>query len=227
MKEIDFIPEWYKAGRERKRRYVRQYTLLAIMFTLMLGWGFIINGHIASVNAEVQEVQTSFEKRQLLVQKTLDIEARIAEMRQKKALLDRIEARTPLTAIIGELSYLISKNVILTELSLENEPIEQAKAKANDSSTSAVVIRASDLKKDKQNEVISSSPSCCRVGMTGIAARPADAALLIAHLDQTGYFNHVSLVYSKPKKIKDRNVTEFCISCTVADYQLVSYEDMK
>ena len=226
MKEIDFIPEWYKAGRERKRRYVRQYTLLAVMFTLMLGWGFIINGHIAHVNAEVQEVQTSFEKRQLQAQKALDVETRIAKMRQQKTLLDTIETRTPITAIIGELSYLIGENVILTELSLENQPIEQSNINGN--TTSAVVVRASELqKKDKQDEVIPSSPSCCKVVLTGIAARPADAALLIAHLEQAEYFNHVSLVYSKPKKVKDKDVTEFGISCMVADYQLMSREDMK
>jgi hypothetical protein len=52
MKEIDFIPQWYKAGRERKRRCIRQYTLMAAVFTVMVGWGFIVDSHISRVSAE-------------------------------------------------------------------------------------------------------------------------------------------------------------------------------
>ena len=46
MNEIDFIPQWYKAGRERKQRYIRQYALMATLFTLMLGWGFFIKTNL-------------------------------------------------------------------------------------------------------------------------------------------------------------------------------------
>ena len=69
--------------------------------------------------------------------------------------------------------------------------------------------------------MVPASPSHCKVVLTGIAARPADAALLIARLEKTEYFDHVLLVYSKPKKVKDKDVTEFEIRCFVADYQQV------
>ena len=217
MKEIDFIPQWYKADRERKRRYIRQYALMAALFALMVGWGFMINGHIAHVSAEVEEIQTAFEKGRLRGQQATILEGRIAEMRQKTTLLDKIASRTKMTAILGELSYLMGENVILSKLSLQNELIQNPEKKG--AFASAAVVRASGLQKGDQDVVIPASPFHRKVVLTGIAARPADAASLIARLEQTDYFDHVFLVYSKPKKVNDRDVTEFEVRCFVADYQ--------
>nr|MBC8379068.1 hypothetical protein [Planctomycetota bacterium] len=51
MKEIDFIPEWYKASQNRMKRYHRQYILLASLLTIMMAWSFIIGGYIEKVRA--------------------------------------------------------------------------------------------------------------------------------------------------------------------------------
>ena len=220
MKEIDFIPQWYKAGRERKQRYIRQYALMAALFTLMLGWGFVVNGHISHVSAEVQEIQTAFEKGRIRSEQAAGLQVRIAEMKEKATLLDKIESRTKMTAILGELSYLIGENVILSNLSLQNELIRDPGKK--NTSASAAVVQVGGSQKDDQDDVVPVSPSHCKVVLTGIAARPADAALLIARLEETEYFDGVFLVYSKPEKIKDKDVTKFEIRCFVADYRHVN-----
>ncbi|MHC5098031.1 MAG: PilN domain-containing protein [Planctomycetota bacterium] len=220
MKEIDFIPQWYKAGRERKQRYIRRYVLMAALFTLMLGWGFVVNGHISHVSAEVQEIQTAFEKGQIRSEQAAGLQVRIAEMKEKATLLDKIESRTKMTAILGELSYLIGENVILSNLSLQNELIRDPGKK--NASASAAVVQVGGSQKDDQDDVVPASPSHCKVVLTGIAARPADAALLIARLEKTEYFDGVFLVYSKPEKIKDKDVTKFEIRCFVADYRHVN-----
>jgi hypothetical protein len=217
MKEIDFIPKWYKADRERKRRYVRHYSLMAVLFTLMVGWGVVINGHVARVSAEVEEIQTAFEKGRIRGEQAVHLTNQIAEMRQKTTLLDKIAPRTKMTAILGEVSYLIGENVILSKLSLQNELIQNPNGA--EIAASAAVVRVGGSQKNNQDEVAPSSPSHCKVVLTGIAARPADAASLISRLEQTDYFNRVFLVYSKPKKVKDKDVTEFEIRCFVADYQ--------
>jgi len=217
MKEIDFIPQWYKAGRERKQRYIRQYALMAVMLTLMLGWGFVINGHVSCVSAEVEEIQTAFEKGRIRAEQATLLKNKIAEMKEKTTLLDKIASRTTTTAILGELSYLVGENVILSKLSLQNELIQNSERK--NTFASAAIVHVGGSQKNDQDDVIPLTPSHCKVVLTGIAARPADAALLIARLEQTDYFDRVFLVYSKPKKVKDKDVTEFEIRCFVADYQ--------
>ena len=139
MKELDFTPQWYKAGRERRRRYLRQYALMALMLTLMAGWGFVINGHVSHVSAEVKEINTAFEKGMMRSEQATVLKGRIAEMKEKTTLLDKVESRTKITAILGELSYLIGKNVILSKLSLQNELIQNSERK--DAFASAAVVQ--------------------------------------------------------------------------------------
>jgi hypothetical protein len=219
MKEIDFIPQWYKAGRERKQRYIRQYALIAAMFSLMVGWAFVINGHVSHVSAEVKEIQTASEKGRIRSEQVNGLKNRVAEMREKTMLLDKIESRTKITAILGELSYLIGENIILSHLSIENELIRESGKKA--AFASAAVVYVGGSKKDDQDQVVPVSPSRRKVILTGIAARPADAARLITRLEKTEYFDRVLPVFSKAKKVKDKDVTEFEIRCFVADYQQV------
>ena len=118
-------------------------------------------------------------------------------MKEKTTLLDKIESRTKMTAILGELSYLIGENVILSKLSLQNELIQDSGKK--DAFASAAVVHVGGSQKDGQEDVVPASPSHYKVVLTGIAARPADAAQLIARLEQTAYFDRIFLEYSKPK----------------------------
>jgi len=216
MREIDFIPEWYKTDRIRKRRYARQYTIITVIFVMMMVWSFVVGQHVKSVSAEVEGIQSAFAKGKDRVQQTLKLKSEIDGLKQKAALLDKIKSRTETTAILGELSCLIQDNIILSKMSLSNQPIEAFK---NVSPASMAVVQIGSSKQ-QQNPVIPETPSRVKVVLAGIAAQPADAASLIAHLEQTDYFEEVGLVFSKPKKVRDRDVTEFEICCFVADYQI-------
>ena len=216
MKEIDFIPEWHKADRIRKRRYSRQYILTAIVFATMVVWSFVVGHHVERVSAEVEEIQTVITRGNERVERALTLQSEIAEMEQKTKLLEKIVSRTKVTAILGELSYLIQENIILSKLSFTNEPIEEFEKKNR---TPGAVVQMGMTTK-QQDAVVPEFPSRQKVTLAGIAARPADAAALIARLEQAEYFQQVALVFSKPKKIKDKDVTEFEISCYVADYQI-------
>ena len=216
MREIDFIPEWYKADQVRKRRYARQYTIIAVVFAIMMVWSFVVGGYVKSVNAEVQDIRTAFDKGSDKVQQTQQLQGEIAAMKQKTTILDKITSRTPITAVLGELSYWVQENIILNKLSLTYEPIGELK---KEPSVSAAVVQFKDAKRQQDN-VIPEIPSRLKVTLGGIAARPADAAALIACLEEADYFQEVALVFSRPKRVMDKDVTEFEIRCYVADYRI-------
>lgn len=216
MKEIDFIPEWYKADQVRKRRYARQYMIIAIIFTVMMVWSFIVGRHVKSVSAEVREIQTVFAKGSDKVQQTQQLQSEIAAMKQKTTILDKITSRTNVTAVLGELAYWIQENIVLNKLSLTYEPVRELK---KDPSALAAVVQLKDSA-HQQDKVIPETPSRLKVTLAGIAARPADAAALTACLEEADYFQEVALVFSRSKKIMDKDVTEFEIRCYVADYRI-------
>lgn len=216
MKEIDFIPEWYKADRIRKRRYARQYTIIAVIFGVMMVWSFIVGRHVNHVSAEVEDIKAAVAKSRDKVYQTQLLQVDIAAMKQKADVLDSITSRTEITAILGELAYLVQEDIVLDRLSLMNEPIEEIKT---ESPVSGAVVQIGKAK-ERQNAVVPKTPSRVKVTLSGIAARPADAATLIASLEQADYFQQVALIFSRPQKFMDKDVTEFEISCYVADYRI-------
>ncbi|MHC4551612.1 MAG: PilN domain-containing protein [Planctomycetota bacterium] len=212
MKEIDFIPEWYKASQTRRKRYHRQYMILATMLVLMMGWSFVVGRHVENVKADVGEIQSVVETRRAMVNEGTELEAEILQLKQQADILKMAESRTDVSMVIAELSALVGDNIILSRLSLKDEVIKEPKKSAV--STTTVQIGAAVQKKDG---LLKQMRKC--VTLTGIAAAPADAARLISQLEQSPYFRQETLVYSKPKTVKKHNVTEFEIRCYVADYK--------
>jgi len=101
MKEIDFIPEWYKADRRRRQRYIQQRTLLGIIFAVMVVWSFVMGQHVKRVQAEMNSVQTAFELGKARVEQVHELEQQIAVMEQKTQLLGYIAPRTKISALMG------------------------------------------------------------------------------------------------------------------------------
>lgn len=216
MKEIDFIPEWYKASQKRRQGYHRQYVLLASLFGLMIGWSFIMGRHVQDVSADVEGILSVVEKGRAQVDEGSHLEAEIALLQQKADILERAASRTRTTAVIAELSHLAGDNVILSRLKLQDEVIED-KNKKQTSSVSPLAVQVGGSK--PATEAVLKQMRTC-VTLTGIAAAPADAARLISELEQSPYFEQESLVYSRPKMVQKHDVTEFEIRCYVADYQI-------
>ena len=218
MKEIDFIPEWYKASQNRMKRYHRQYILLASLLAIMMTWSFIIGGYIEKVRADVEGVQAVFEKGKEKVDEGLRLEFEIAWLNRQEKVLEAVTPRTALSCVIGELSYLIRDDIILSKVVMRNEAIQTSSSKQSAPTGSVVQIGSTSGGKDAGS--FSLDPTRTKVILTGVAARPADAAMLISRLEQSDYFEQETLVYSKPKKIKEHDVTEFEIQCFVADYKI-------
>ncbi len=218
MKELDFIPEWYTANQNRRKRYHRQYVLLASLLAVMLFWSFVVGRYVERVGADVENIQKGFEKGKMKISESLLLEAEIVSLKHRSDILEAVTPRTKISCVVAELSYLIREDVILSKLSLKDEVIEAAQKKKS-ASTGAVVQVGQRTEKMDLNSLCL-SPSRTKVVFTGIAAQPADAAKLIFRLEQSDYFEQESLVYSRPKKIKEHDVTEFEIQCFVADYKI-------
>ncbi len=218
MKEIDFIPEWYKANRNRMKRYHRQYILLASLLAIMMTWSFVIGGYIEKVRADVEGVQAVFEKGKAKVDEGIQLEVEIAWLNRQKKILEAVTPRTNLSYVIGELSYLIRDDIILSKVLLRNEAIQVSTSKQ--STATGSVVQIGSTAGIKKAGSLSLEPMRTKVILTGIAARPADAAMLISRLEQSDYFEQETLMYSKPKKINEHDVTEFEIQFFVADYKV-------
>jgi len=59
MKEIDFLPEWYKSGRRRQVSYRTQYIALGGVFVVMMVWSLITTHSISKARAQYAQMATN------------------------------------------------------------------------------------------------------------------------------------------------------------------------
>ncbi len=220
MKEIDFIPEWYKANQNRRKRYHRQYVLLVLLLVVMMGWSFFVGEYVEQVRADVETIQSIYDKGSLKVQEGMQLEEEIAMLKHQAALIEAAAPRTDISPILAELSWQIRGNIVLSGLSFKSEVIQEAK---ESSGLPAGIVRIGGSKRANESMAYMTPMRMC-ITLTGIAEQGADAALLISRLEGSDYFDHVSPVYTKAAKVKDCDVTEFEIRCYLADYRLEKQE---
>ena len=53
MKEIDFLPEWYRSGRQRQMRYRTQYIALGGIFAVMMVWNLVCICSLSSAKTQL------------------------------------------------------------------------------------------------------------------------------------------------------------------------------
>lgn len=216
MTEIDFIPQWYRAGRKRKLWHQRQYLMLAAAVSLIALGCFAAGHSLSAARAELGTMRTTLESGIQTIQQYRQLQARWDELNSKASLFHAVRPRTPYASILAEISASIGPNVVLSKLTLQDTPINPTAKTAAASS----MIR---LGEDNTTAKTSDDPAMCKteVVLQGVAADGAVVAGLIAALEDSNYFRQVIPGYSKTIKIRDYDATEFEIRCVVADFELI------
>ncbi len=217
MKELDFIPDWYRADRQRKRRRHRHCVPFGLVAALMAAWSFIVGQSVSGLSAETQAIEITLEKGRQAVQDALAMEQEIAALDRLARILEALTPRTTLSAILGELSQCVEEQIVFSQVALTQEPISDDTGKMASSPGGLVRLGAT---KPAEASSLPDAPQRTRVTLIGIAAGGAEVAQLINRLETSHYFDRVSPVYSRAKKVGAKEVTEFEITCTIADYQV-------
>ena len=121
MKEIDFLPEWYKNGRRRKITYRTQYVALAGIFAIMVAWNSFTAHSISRAKADLAEVTAEDAEVKNASRTFAQLTSRIGELQKKAALLQEIDSRIDVASVLAELSFLIDNRVVLSRVELTAE----------------------------------------------------------------------------------------------------------
>jgi hypothetical protein len=221
MKEIDFLPEWYKSGRRRQIGYRAQYIALGGIFVVIVVWNFIATHSISKATAEVASGaarQAESESREFA-----RIKSQVAELQKKAKSIEEIDSKIDVANVLAELSFLIDEKIILGKVEFKAEELADIqKSKAN-AGSAVRVARAKFGGRGTQ----SLGDVRFKIVINGVAADASEVAELICKLEDSPYFCQVIPSFSRNKKIKvgmssareDLQVTEFEISCYLANYR--------
>ncbi len=199
MKEIDFLPEWYKSGRRRQVNYRVQYIILAGVFTVMMVWNFVSASSVSKVRAKYQEMETRQSQSGKMSAKLDDYKKGIAELHEKEKLLDGIDSKIIVSNVLAEISYIVNEKIVLSKIEFISENIPDKK-NAEKALQSVSVVRSSSANfGSKSGKTLGNVRF--KVMISGVAAGGSDVAALLCRLEDSPYFDHVDLSFSKDAEV--------------------------
>ncbi len=223
MKEIDFLPSWYKNDRRQQISYRTQYIALGATFVAMMLCNFVATVSIARATKELAEGKVKAAVAKDISQEFANVKKSVTDLQNKVNVLDRIDSKIDVGSVLAELSFLIDKKIVLSKVELIAEKFA---GRLSEQPKSGSVIKAASAnfvgkKRAPLGDVR------FKLVLSGVAADASEVAELICRLEESRYFRQVYPSFSRSVKMKTSSnaageslqVTKFEISCHLANYQ--------
>ena len=204
MKEIDFLPEWYKSGKRRQVSYRTQYIAISSVFVVMMVWSFIATRSISEARAQMSQMATQQARAKIVSAQYdgLEDEIRLLES------VEEIDSKIDVASVLAEISFLIDERIILRKLEFIAEKFVN-KQETNKSPGTGTVVRVVRSSTSNKKELPLGNVRF-KVVIAGVAADTNDVATLMCKLEDSPYFCQVVLSYSRGNdEIGIRNTSSF------------------
>jgi len=198
MKEIDFLPNWYKDDIRRRMSYRTQYIALAGAFVVIMVWNAVTTHAISRAATQlVQQAVRQTEAAAALLE-SAGLKGKVTKLQEKAEAVREIDSKIDLANILAEISFLLDEKMVLSKVEITAEEfVDKQKTKPNSGSA----VRAVRVWPDGKSNL---RPSDVRfkVVISGVATDASDVADLTTRLEHSPYFCLVYPSYSRPKTIK-------------------------
>ncbi|MBN2272648.1 MAG: hypothetical protein JXN61_18690 [Sedimentisphaerales bacterium] len=238
MKEIDFLPEWYKSHKRRSASYRMQCVVLGGIFVIMMVWNYFEAGSISRAEAEIARLAGGNAETQGATVRYSQLKAQIADLQKQAATMKNIDSRIDVAGVLAELSFLITRPTVLSRVELTAERFADGPSdggpKYGGGLVKAVRIKSGEAGALPLGDVR------FKVVIGGVAPESSDVAALICRLEDSPYFFNVVPSYSRNTVIRpvrssvrrssavetsggkaatDIRASEFEVSCYLANYR--------
>jgi hypothetical protein len=222
MKEIDFIPEWYKSSRRRQISYRTQYVGLGCLLVVMAVWSLVTGYSISRARTELAEQAARHLEMQPVLQEFAETKLQVAELHKKARLVAEMDSRIDVAGVLAEMSFLIDRTIVLSKVELTAEAfMNEQKDKSKISSTVRV---ASGKTTGKETAPLGTVR--CKVVISGVASDAGDVTELVSKFEGSPYFHEVTfsvggnaVTAAAGAAGSDVETTEFKIGCYLANYR--------
>ena len=193
MKEIDFLPEWYKSGRRRQVSYRTQYIAIGGVFVVMVVWSFIATHSISQARARYAQMATNQAQAEKVSAKAAELENEMSLLRKNAESIGEIDSRIDVAGVLAEMSFLIDEKIVLRKAEFVAEKFQDEQ----DVKTSpAGVVRVVQANLSNKKELPLGNVRF-KVVIAGVAADASDVATLMCKLEDSPYFCQVVLAFSR------------------------------
>ena len=198
MKEIDFLPEWYKSGKRREISYRTQYIALGGVIVVMVVWSFITSQSISTAGAQFTQMETRQTQAKDLSIKLSELKTELRALQEKAESIEEIDSKIDVADVLAEMSFLIDDKIVLGKVEFIAEKIENKQQDKLSPMGSNVVRAAQATMSTKQMPL---GDVRFRVVIGGVAADAINVAALITRLEGSPYFCQVVPSFSRTTMI--------------------------
>lgn len=198
MKEIDFLPEWYRNGQRRQVSYRTQCIALSGVFVVMMVWGLIARQSVSRAEAKLAEMAAKGGQVENVSVELTGLENEFRQLRQRVESMEEIDSRIDVASILAELSYLIDERVVLSKVELIAEKLVHRQKTELGPSANTVVRPVGTAGGNRGNrKELPLGNVRFKVMIAGLAADASDVGVLMCKLEDSPYFGQVVLVFSR------------------------------
>lgn len=205
MKEIDFLPEWYRNGQRRRVSYRTQCIALSGVFVAMVIWSLAASHSISKAQAELTAMTASPGQVENASAASARLESELKELRKRIESVRQIDSRINVAGILAELSFLIDQRVVLRKVEFIAERLVQEQ-KDEPLQTAGAVVRAVRATLDSKKAMPLGNVRF-KVVIAGVAADASDVGVLMCKLEDSPYFWQVALAFSRDIEIASRSAS--------------------
>lgn len=195
MREIEFLPDWYRQVRRRRMWLVVQWWSTFGLLIVLLVWTGVAHFRVITARRDHRALQQASDRAEVDLKRLDELNLLKRRWDEQGEVLSKLGVSIESTRLIGTVAQATPESVALVGMHLQiDEKIEVPR--------SAAAARAS---KD-------APPTIDRkllIRLQGIAPSDAEVADLMAKLATITFFNDVSMSYSKDADRAGRLVREF------------------
>lgn len=208
MRNIDFIPAWYRDRQAEVRGARWRTTGLCIALFLTAVWTVdgVRRAHAAELTRAQLQATSDAQGALLAALAALDKER--TEQARCARILEAIGGDVPAHEVLAEVSHVVPDSLTLQTVRLHREPhwkIEQARASAADGNAPA------GARGESRDDAV--------LELVGWADAGGDVSALVGALDGGPLCADVTLRYQRPVEVAGRSMLEFQVQCTMPRFE--------
>ncbi|TKJ35209.1 MAG: hypothetical protein CEE38_15380 [Planctomycetes bacterium B3_Pla] len=206
MKEIDFLPEWYKSGIRREVSYRTQHLALAGMYAMMIVWSFAATYSVSRAKAESVIMAKRQAEAESVSARVTELESELRVLQKKGESIKEIDSRIDVANVLGEMSFLIGERIVLSKVEFLAEKFAD-EPEAKSAASTGAVVRAVRRTKSLKRRDLPLGDVRFKVVIAGVAADAGDVAALICKLEDSPYFCQVIPSFSRSATVESNRAT--------------------
>ncbi len=203
MRELEFLPPWYREARRRRRIFVYQTFATVLLVCGVALWTHLSGRNIASAQAALSTYESQLQQRQGEL-KQLDEQLRLkGELAQQQKISEAMGVTVEMTRILATLASVMPREMSILDMSIDTEEtVRQVKTPAD----ARAALRAG---------AIQPAPVFDRrlkVRLLAVTPNDVDLANFLTGLSSTKSFENPFMSFAKDRAEDGRIMREFQVT---------------